>query len=304
MRSAERAQPRHGVRGLRALPASLDLREHRLSAEAQEGARPRSRAASGWCSTCSGSTPRATATCARLSGGAQQRVSIGRALVRNPELILFDEPLCHLDADQKIFLRTEIKRLQQETGLTSILVTHDQTEATAIADRIAILDEGVLQQVGAPQELYDAPANLFVANFIGEPPMNFSRSARRRQAGSSSKARAWPHAHGRHRGAPHARRGAARPDPRPQARACAAGARRPGRARSRGDGVLPRAARRRGGAARRSSRSRRKARRTLAIELPGPTACARASAFALNFPVERLLFFAADSGRNLSSARR
>jgi len=107
-----------------------------------------------------------------LSGGAQQRVSIGRALVRDPELILFDEPLSHLDADQKVYLRTEIKRLQQSSGLTSILVTHDQTEAVAMSDRVAVMKDGVLQQVGTPAELYASPANLFVANFIGEPPMN------------------------------------------------------------------------------------------------------------------------------------
>ncbi len=107
-----------------------------------------------------------------LSGGAQQRVSIGRALVRDPELILFDEPLSHLDADQKVHLRAEIKRLQQSSGLTSILVTHDQTEAVAMSDRVAVLNLGVLQQVATPEELYAAPANLFVANFIGEPPMN------------------------------------------------------------------------------------------------------------------------------------
>ncbi len=107
-----------------------------------------------------------------LSGGAQQRVAIGRALVRRPELILFDEPLSHLDADQKVYLRTEIKRLQQRSGLTSILVTHDQTEAIAMADRVAVMNHGVLQQFGTPQELYDTPTNLFVANFIGEPPMN------------------------------------------------------------------------------------------------------------------------------------
>ena len=107
-----------------------------------------------------------------LSGGAQQRVSIGRALVRNPDLILFDEPLSHLDADQKIYLRTEIKRLQQSSGLTSILVTHDQTEAVAMADRVAVMNNGVLQQLGTPEDLYFNPSNLFVANFIGEPPMN------------------------------------------------------------------------------------------------------------------------------------
>jgi len=108
----------------------------------------------------------------RLSGGAQQRVSIGRALVRDPELVLFDEPLSHLDGDQKIQLRAEIKRLQQTTGLTAILVTHDQTEAIAMSDRVAVMSQGVLQQCDAPQQLYDHPLNLFVADFIGEPPMN------------------------------------------------------------------------------------------------------------------------------------
>ena len=107
-----------------------------------------------------------------LSGGAQQRVAIGRALVRRPELVLFDEPLSHLDAHQKVYLRTEIKRLQQSAGLTAILVTHDQTEAIAMADRVAVMDNGILQQFGTPRELYERPANLFVAGFIGEPPMN------------------------------------------------------------------------------------------------------------------------------------
>ena len=107
-----------------------------------------------------------------LSGGAQQRISIGRALVRDPELILFDEPLSHLDGDQKVQLRAEIKRLQQTAHLTSILVTHDQSEAIAMADRVAVMNDGVLQQVATPEELYAHPANEFVANFIGEPPMN------------------------------------------------------------------------------------------------------------------------------------
>ncbi len=107
-----------------------------------------------------------------LSGGAQQRISIGRALVRDPELILFDEPLSHLDGDQKVQLRAEIKRLQQTAHLTSILVTHDQSEAIAMADRVAVMNDGVLQQVATPAELYARPANEFVANFIGEPPMN------------------------------------------------------------------------------------------------------------------------------------
>ncbi|MFK7967311.1 MAG: ABC transporter ATP-binding protein [Burkholderiaceae bacterium] len=112
-----------------------------------------------------------------LSGGAQQRVSIGRALVRDPALVMFDEPLSHLDADQKVILRTEIRRLQATAGLTSVLVTHDQTEAMAMADTIAVLDHGQLQQVGSPRELYEQPANLFVAGFIGDTPMNFIRAS-------------------------------------------------------------------------------------------------------------------------------
>jgi len=112
-----------------------------------------------------------------LSGGAQQRVAIGRALVRDPDVILFDEPLSHLDAGQKVQLRAEIKRLQKLRQVTSILVTHDQTEAIAMADRIAVMNHGVLEQVGAPQDLYQRPSNLFVANFIGEPPMNLLPAA-------------------------------------------------------------------------------------------------------------------------------
>lgn len=108
----------------------------------------------------------------KLSGGAQQRVSIGRALVREPDLIMFDEPLSHMDAAQKVSLRSEIARLQKAAKLTSVLVTHDQTEAISMADRIAVMDKGVLQQVATPAQIYARPANLFVASFIGEPPMN------------------------------------------------------------------------------------------------------------------------------------
>lgn len=108
----------------------------------------------------------------KLSGGAQQRISIGRALIRDPDLILFDEPLSHLDADQKAQLRSEIKRLQKTIGVTSILVTHDQTEAIAMSDRVAVMNKGVVQQVDEPLVLYHVPANVFVAQFIGEPAMN------------------------------------------------------------------------------------------------------------------------------------
>jgi ABC-type sugar transport system ATPase subunit len=118
-----------------------------------------------------------------LSGGAQQRVGIGRALVRRPAVLLFDEPLSHLDGAHKSGLRAEIKRLQKETGVTSVLVTHDQTEAMAMADRVAVMDRGVLQQVGSPDDLYDRPANLFVAQFIGEPPMNLLHGRLERRRG-------------------------------------------------------------------------------------------------------------------------
>lgn len=114
----------------------------------------------------------ATKKVTKLSGGAQQRISIGRALIRDPDLILFDEPLSHLDADQKAQLRSEIKRLQKTIGVTSILVTHDQTEAIAMSDRVAVMNKGVVQQVDDPLVLYRAPANVFVAQFIGEPAMN------------------------------------------------------------------------------------------------------------------------------------
>jgi ABC-type sugar transport system ATPase subunit len=109
----------------------------------------------------------------RLSGGQQQRVSIGRAIVRNPQVLLMDEPISHLDASMKVHLRGELKRLQKTLGMTTIYVTHDQLEAMALADRIAVMHDGVLQQVASPEEVYARPANEFVAGFIGEPPINF-----------------------------------------------------------------------------------------------------------------------------------
>ena len=109
---------------------------------------------------------------AQLSGGQRQRVAMGRALVRNPRLFLFDEPLSNLDAKLRIEMRTEIKRLHQSLGTTIVYVTHDQIEAMTLATRIAVLKDGVLQQFGTPAEIYDDPANLFVADFMGSPPMN------------------------------------------------------------------------------------------------------------------------------------
>jgi multiple sugar transport system ATP-binding protein len=108
-----------------------------------------------------------------LSGGQRQRVALGRALVRNPTVFLLDEPLSNLDAKLRVQTRTEISRLHQTTGTTFIYVTHDQVEAMTMGDRIAVLNAGIIQQLGTPQELYDTPANLFVAGFIGSPSMDF-----------------------------------------------------------------------------------------------------------------------------------
>jgi multiple sugar transport system ATP-binding protein len=108
----------------------------------------------------------------QLSGGQRQRVAIGRALVREPKLFLFDEPLSNLDALLRVEMRTELKKLHQRIGKTTIYVTHDQVEAMTLATRIAVLNKGILQQVGTPHEVYDRPANLFVATFIGSPAMN------------------------------------------------------------------------------------------------------------------------------------
>ncbi|WP_031433272.1 ABC transporter ATP-binding protein [Methylomarinum vadi] len=110
---------------------------------------------------------------AALSGGQRQRVAMGRALVRNPVAFLLDEPLSNLDARLRVQMRGEIGRLQKRLGTTMIYVTHDQTEAMTLGDRVAVLNGGVVQQVGTPRELYRRPANLFVAGFIGSPGMNF-----------------------------------------------------------------------------------------------------------------------------------
>jgi len=108
-----------------------------------------------------------------LSGGQKQRVALGRAIVREPDVFLFDEPLSNLDAKLRTTMRTEIQRLQNELGVTSIYVTHDQEEAMTMGDRIVILNDGKLQQVGAPKDVYENPINEFVAGFIGSPSMNF-----------------------------------------------------------------------------------------------------------------------------------
>src|ERR671936_876365 len=110
---------------------------------------------------------------ANMSGGQRQRVAMGRAIVRNPAAFLMDEPLSNLDAKLRVQMRAEVSRLQQRLGTTTIYVTHDQTEAMTLGDRVAVMRSGVIQQVDRPQELYDNPRNLFVAGFIGSPAMNF-----------------------------------------------------------------------------------------------------------------------------------
>ncbi len=107
-----------------------------------------------------------------LSGGQQQRVAIARALVKTPKALLLDEPLSNLDARLRLQTREEIRRIQRETGITTIFVTHDQEEAMSISDQIIVMKEGIVQQAGKPQEVYDSPSNLFVAKFLGTPPIN------------------------------------------------------------------------------------------------------------------------------------
>jgi ABC-type sugar transport system ATPase subunit len=113
-----------------------------------------------------------------LSGGQQQRVALGRALVRDPQVFLMDEPLSNLDAKLRVQTRGEIKKLQQEVGTTTVYVTHDQVEAMTMGDRIAVMNEGRLEQVGTPAELYEQPVNTFVAGFIGSPGMSFAPAER------------------------------------------------------------------------------------------------------------------------------
>ena len=107
-----------------------------------------------------------------LSGGQRQRVAMGRAIVREPQAFLMDEPLSNLDAKLRVEMRAEIARIQRDLGATTIYVTHDQVEAMTLGDRVAVMRDGYLQQVGTPKELYERPLNLFVAEFIGSPAMN------------------------------------------------------------------------------------------------------------------------------------
>jgi multiple sugar transport system ATP-binding protein len=119
----------------------------------------------------------------QLSGGQRQRVAMGRAIVRNPQVFLFDEPLSNLDAKLRVQMRTEIKALHQQLKTTSIYVTHDQIEAMTMADRIVVMHDGIVEQIGSPLELYDRPNNLFVAGFIGSPAINLIKGVLRRDGG-------------------------------------------------------------------------------------------------------------------------
>jgi multiple sugar transport system ATP-binding protein len=113
----------------------------------------------------------------QLSGGQRQRVALARAIIRRPSAFLMDEPLSNLDAKLRGYMRAELKHMQHELGVTTVYVTHDQIEAMTLAHRVAIINHGVLQQLGTPREVYNSPANLFVAGFMGSPPMNFIEGA-------------------------------------------------------------------------------------------------------------------------------
>jgi multiple sugar transport system ATP-binding protein len=121
----------------------------------------------------------------QLSGGQRQRVAVGRAIVRHPQVFLFDEPLSNLDAKLRVQMRAEIKSLHQRLKTTTVYVTHDQIEAMTMADRIVVMHDGIVEQIGTPLELYDRPANLFVAQFIGSPAMNIVQGTLRRANGTA-----------------------------------------------------------------------------------------------------------------------
>ena len=121
----------------------------------------------------------------QLSGGQRQRVAMGRAIVRDPQVFLFDEPLSNLDAKLRVAMRTEIKELHQRLKTTTIYVTHDQIEAMTMADKIVVMHDGLVEQIGAPLDLYDRPNNLFVAGFIGSPAMNFLKGTVRANGSAS-----------------------------------------------------------------------------------------------------------------------
>ena len=186
--------PRHrdGVPELRALSAHDGRREHGLQPEAAQG-RPQARlpSASPQAAKILNLDPYLDRFPRELSGGQRQRVAMGRAIVRDPKVFLFDEPLSNLDAKLRVAMRAEIKALHQRLKTTTVYVTHDQIEAMTMADRIVVMQDGSIEQIGTPLELYDRPANLFVAQFIGSPSMNVIPGTLRRSADA-----AWVEAEG------------------------------------------------------------------------------------------------------------
>jgi multiple sugar transport system ATP-binding protein len=140
-----------------------------------------------WAAGMLGLTPLLDRKPKQLSGGQRQRVAMGRAMVREPKVFLFDEPLSNLDAQLRVETRVELARLHRKLGATMVYVTHDQSEALTLGDRIAVLKEGVLQQIATPMELYNRPANKFVAGFIGSPAMNFIEGVIQRPEGAAGR---------------------------------------------------------------------------------------------------------------------
>jgi multiple sugar transport system ATP-binding protein len=158
-------------------PHMTVAREHGLRAEAARAAQAEIDGQGERAAEILGLTPYLDRYPRALSGGQRQRVAMGRAIVRDPQVFLFDEPLSNLDAKLRVQMRTEIKELHQRLKTTTVYVTHDQIEAMTMADKIVVMHDGIVEQIGAPLELYDRPANLFVAGFIGSPSMNCRASS-------------------------------------------------------------------------------------------------------------------------------
>ena len=177
-RAGERARPararhRDGLPELRAVSAHDGARQHGLRAQARQGAKAEIDKKVEEAARILDLEQHLDRKPANLSGGQRQRVAMGRAIVRDPKAFLMDEPLSNLDAKLRVQMRTEVARIQQQLGTTTIYVTHDQTEAMTLGDRVAVMRAGIIQQVDTPKVLYEDPINLFVAGFIGSPAMNF-----------------------------------------------------------------------------------------------------------------------------------
>ena len=170
--AARRTRHRHGVPELCALSAQDGGAEHGLRPETQAHRSREIEERVGKAADILGLKPYLHRYPRQLSGGQRQRVAMGRAIVRDPQVFLFDEPLSNLDAKLRVQMRTEIKELHQRLKTTTVYVTHDQVEAMTMADKIVVMQDGRVEQVGAPLELFDRPTNLFVAGFIGSPSMN------------------------------------------------------------------------------------------------------------------------------------